>query len=169
MQKKKSLILQRLLFVSRVELEGIEPSSAQGNHMLSTCLFQPSIFEVWQDLDHQPYPYPLKFHPDGEAHHRLFPIYLHRLTLRFGTTSLERCLVPSPCDGIKPVIYCTSIRQRERNCFRQLNFMSTMIMEIADESPRAYVPFHLAVKSMSTPRLRRYFDAKISISPQITK
>ena len=46
MQKKKSLILQRLLFVSRVELEGIEPSSAQGNHMLSTCLFQPSIFEV---------------------------------------------------------------------------------------------------------------------------
>lgn len=40
-KKKKSLILQRLLFVSRVELEGIEPSSAQGNHMLSTCLFQP--------------------------------------------------------------------------------------------------------------------------------
>ena len=30
----------------RVELEGIEPSSAQGNHTLSTCLFQPSIFEV---------------------------------------------------------------------------------------------------------------------------
>ena len=52
----------------------------------------------------------------------LFPIYLHRWTLRFGTTSLERCLVPSPCDGIKPVIYCSSIRQRERNCFRQLNF-----------------------------------------------
>ena len=44
-----------------------------------------------------------------------------------------------------------------------------MIMEIADESPRAYVPFRLAVKSMSTPRLRRYVDAKISISPQITK
>ena len=30
----------------RVELEGIEPSSAQGNHTLSTCLFQPLIFEV---------------------------------------------------------------------------------------------------------------------------
>ena len=55
---------------------------------------------------------------------RLFPIYLHRLILRFGTTSLERCLVPSSDDGIKPVIYCTSIRQRERNCFRQLNFCS---------------------------------------------
>ena len=44
-----------------------------------------------------------------------------------------------------------------------------MIMEIADESPRAYVPFHLAVKSMSTPRLRRYVDAKLSISLLIAK
>ncbi len=26
-----------------VELEGIEPSSKQGNHTLSTCLFQPSF------------------------------------------------------------------------------------------------------------------------------
>lgn len=64
--------------------------------------------------------------PKASSRHRglsrLFPIYLHRLTLRFGTTSLERCLVPSPCNGIKPVIYCTSIRQRERNCFRQLIF-----------------------------------------------
>ena len=55
---------------------------------------------------------------------KLFPIYLHRLTLRFGTTSLERCLVPSPCDGIKPVIYYASIRQRERSFFRQLIFCS---------------------------------------------
>ena len=55
---------------------------------------------------------------------RLFPIYLHRWTLRFGTTSLERCLVPSPCDGIKPVIYYASIRQRERSFFRQLIFCS---------------------------------------------
>ena len=59
------------LFVE-VELEGIEPSSAQGNHMLSTCLFQTSIFEVWQDLDYQPYPYPLKFHPGNEAYPNYF-------------------------------------------------------------------------------------------------
>ena len=51
----------------------------------------------------------------------LFPIYLHRLILRFGTTSLEQCLVLPPCGGIK-LIYCASIKQRERNCFRQLNF-----------------------------------------------
>ena len=51
---------------------------------------------------------------------KLFPIYLHRFTLRFGTSSLERCLVLSPSDWIEPVIYCTSIRQRERSFFRQL-------------------------------------------------
>ena len=28
-----------------VELEGVEPSSKQGNHTLSTRLFQPSVFE----------------------------------------------------------------------------------------------------------------------------
>ena len=39
----------------------------------------------------------------------------------FGTTASERCLVPSPSDGIKPKTYCASVRQRERNFFRQLN------------------------------------------------
>ena len=43
--KKKQLKIS-CFFAYRVELEGIEPSSAQGNHTLSTCLFQPSIFEV---------------------------------------------------------------------------------------------------------------------------
>ena len=36
-----------------VELEGVEPSSKQGNHTLSTRLFQPLVFEQQQDLDHQ--------------------------------------------------------------------------------------------------------------------
>ena len=152
-----------------MELAGVEPASAQGNHTLSTRLFQTLIFVLRQDLNHQPQPYPLKFHTGIKAYlcYSRFPSTA--TSIRFGKTSMERCLVLLPGSWIKPVIYCTSIRQRERNCFRQLNFMSTMIMEIADESPRAYVPFHLAVKSMSTPRLRRYLDAKISISPQITK
>ena len=68
------IITQRshLLWVAslrKVELEGVEPSSKQGNNTLSTRLFQPLIFELWQDLDHQPQPYPLKFHQGGEAHH----------------------------------------------------------------------------------------------------
>ena len=44
-----------------VELAGIEPASAQGNHTLSTCLFQTLVFEHRQDLDHQSMPYPLNF------------------------------------------------------------------------------------------------------------
>ncbi len=39
-----------------VELEGIEPSSKQGNPVLSTRLFQPSIVGERQDLDHQSQP-----------------------------------------------------------------------------------------------------------------
>ncbi len=106
---------------SNVELVGFEPTSKQGNHTLSTRLFRPSVFVLQQDPDHQLQPYPLKFHPGDEARPRLFPIYLHRLVLRFGTTSLERCLVLASNAGIKPIYY-TSIRQRERSCFRQLNF-----------------------------------------------
>ena len=44
-----------------VELEGIEPSSKRGNHMLSTCLSLPSVFVRKQDQSHQLAPYPLKF------------------------------------------------------------------------------------------------------------
>jgi hypothetical protein len=57
MKKKCRVHLEKdgpALFL-RVELEGIDPSSAQENHMHSTCLFLPSIFEVWQDLEHQQY------------------------------------------------------------------------------------------------------------------
>ena len=55
------------LFGINVELEGVEPSSKQGNHTLSTCLFQPLVFERRQDLDHQPSPYPQNFHQPIEA------------------------------------------------------------------------------------------------------
>ena len=33
-----------------------------------------------------------------------------------------RCLVPATVAGIKPVTYCTSVRQQERSYFRQLSF-----------------------------------------------
>ena len=58
-------IIDNYLFV---ELVGFEPTSKQGNHMLSTCLFQPSVFVLRQDLDHQSQPYPLKLHPCTEAY-----------------------------------------------------------------------------------------------------
>lgn len=40
--KKKPLIFSGFL-INRVELEGVEPSSKQGNHTLSTCLFWSSF------------------------------------------------------------------------------------------------------------------------------
>ena len=39
-----------------VDLEGVEPSSKRGSHMLSTCLSLPSFFEYRQDQSHQPIP-----------------------------------------------------------------------------------------------------------------
>ena len=81
------------------------------------------IFVIRQDLDHQPYPYPLNLHPPAEASKRLFPMFPAPLYLPDSEQHPEeRCLVPSPSERIKPVIYCTSIRQRERSCFRQLIF-----------------------------------------------
>ena len=43
-----------------VELEGVEPSSKQGNHTLSTRLVIGRVFEHKQDRDHQLMPYPLR-------------------------------------------------------------------------------------------------------------
>lgn len=105
---------------SDVDLVGVEPTSAQGNHTLSTRLFQPSVFVCWQGLNHQPTSYPLNLHQCIEAYTDYFRLNLHRLISGFGTTSSERCLVQLSNSRIKPVTYCTSVRQRERNCFRQL-------------------------------------------------
>ncbi len=83
------------------------------------------VFVLQQDPDHQLQPYLLKLHPTVGAPDGLFPIFLRRLIFRFGTTSSERRLVLLPCRRIKPVNYCTSFRQRERKCFRQLIFRPT--------------------------------------------
>ena len=69
--KSESPVIQknyRTFAFVRVELVGFEPTSKQGNHTLSTCLFWPSVFVTRQDPDHQSRPYPLKLHPCGEAH-----------------------------------------------------------------------------------------------------
>ena len=42
-KKRKTAENQRFIKLS-VELEGVEPSSKQGSHMLSTCLSLPSVF-----------------------------------------------------------------------------------------------------------------------------
>ena len=81
-QKKNNPLEISELFKIVVELEGVEPSSKQGNHTLSTCLFQTAVFVRQQDLDHQLTPYPQKNSPSARGCLRLFPIYLHRCTNR---------------------------------------------------------------------------------------
>ena len=73
-ENKKSAANDAAAFclIDRVELVGFEPTSKQGNHTLSTCLFWPSVFVSRQDPDHQSQPYPLKFHQGDEAHHGYF-------------------------------------------------------------------------------------------------
>ena len=104
-----------------MELEGIEPSSKRGNHMLSTCLSLPSVFVRKQDQSHQLTPYPLNLHHRCEAINSYFRFYCTTISTSFGKTAFGWCLVSAPCAEIKP-IYCASIRQRERSCFRQLIF-----------------------------------------------
>ena len=122
--KSKSPVIQtnyRTFAFVRVELVGFEPTSKQGNHMLSTCLFQPSVFEPQQDLDHQLRPYPLKLHPDTEAYTDYFRFTCTALPSDSEQHPWSDVSFRQPCGGIK-LIYCTSIKQRERSCFRQLNF-----------------------------------------------
>ena len=71
----------------RVELEGVEPSSKQGNHTLSTCLFLPLVFVLQQDQDHQLQPYPLKFHLPHGATADYSRFTCTAWPTRFGTTS----------------------------------------------------------------------------------
>lgn len=111
-----------LIYNVTVELVGFEPTSAQGNHVLSTRLSQPLVFVRRQDLGHPPPPYPLSFHPWRGAAAGYSRFFLHRLASGFGTTSSERCLVAPSHGAIEPVTYYASVRQRERNCFRQLIF-----------------------------------------------
>ena len=122
--KSESPVIQknyRTFAFVRVELVGFEPTSKQGNHMLSTCLFQPSVFVPRQDLDHQSRPYPLKFHPGNEAYPNYFRFTCTALPSDSEQHPWSDVSFRQPCGGIK-LIYCTSIKQRERSCFRQLNF-----------------------------------------------
>ena len=83
--------------------------SKRGNHMLSTCLSLPSVFEHKQDQSHQPMPYPLIFRKSYGEELKLSPILLCRFIKRFGARAFERHLVSTTLAEIK-LIYYTSIK-----------------------------------------------------------
>ena len=49
-------------------------------------------------------------------------------SISLGKRTIGRCLVPATVAGIK-LIYCTSIKQRERSCFRHLNLLMSLFKE----------------------------------------
>ena len=87
---------------------------------------------------------PKSHHAIG-AWHDYSRFTMRRLILRFGTTPLERRLVPSPGDRIKPVIYCTSIRQREHTCCCQLIFWPNGLWSL--QSSLRMLTYHLNLLS----------------------
>ena len=108
-------------------------------------LISAFIFVMQQDLSHQLHPYPLKFHPTAEAQPDYFRFNLRRLISGFGTTSSERRLVLSPCDGIKLIIYCASIKQREHTHCCQLNFRPTCLWRT--QSSLRMLTYHFSLPS----------------------
>ena len=87
------------------------------------------VFVPSQARDYQRRSYPLKLRGPVEAMGSLYPIYLHHLVPepRVGrpggdVSSLQLLR------GLR-LIYCTSIKQRERSCFRHLKFLMSLINE----------------------------------------
>lgn len=76
-----------------------------------------------------------------------------------------RCLVPPPCGRIE-LAYCTSAKQRERSCFRQLIF-AAQIYEMHCSARRAYMTILHAVKTGQPHGLLRRKDTKFFLSADI--
>ena len=81
----------------------------------------------------------------------------------------ERCLVPLPSRGIKPVIYCTSIRQRERTVFRQLIVRPNGLWSI--QPSLRMLTYHLGLLSnpVNPIEMERIQCAKVTHSQETTK
>ena len=99
-----------------------------------------------------------KFHPCIGAYRDYSRFYLRRLIFGFGTTSSERRLVLLPGKRIKPVIYYASIRQRERNFFRQLIFPQLRLWR----EPRSLRVLTYHLNPLSNPVNPRYRFRKIA-------
>ena len=88
----------------------------------------------------------LKISSCTQGRAKLFPIYLHHHIKTLRKNSSWVMSRSNTCVGIK-LIYCTSIKQRERKCFRQLNFRKPRLKCPPSSALHAYIPHRLAVKS----------------------
>ena len=88
----------------------------------------------------------LKISSCTQGRTKLFPIYLHHHIKTLRKNSSWVMSRSNTCVGIK-LIYYTSIKQRERKCFRQLNFRKPRLKCPPSSALHAYIPHRLAVKS----------------------
>ena len=81
----------------------------------------------------------------------------------------ERCLVVLPSRTIKPVIYCTSIRQRERTLFRQLIVRPNGLWSI--QPSLRMLTYHLGLLSnpVNPKIMERIQSAKVVPFPETAK
>jgi len=111
--------------VNKVELAGVEPASKHGDHMPSTCL----VLLDFRDLSaaEQPnkplVPEFLTIRPEQSSGQPRIPCASLSGWIRAGPPG--RRPVPVPCTGIKLKLL-HSLKQRERNCIRQLLFCDTV-------------------------------------------
>ena len=129
-----------------MELEGFEPSSKRGTNVLSTC-----VVADWFSSDVRPgQPNASLASEDFVIGTRLASDYFRYISTAFGISlgkrAIGRCLVSLTVREIK-LIYCASSRQRERSCFRHLNWSMSRLKSIGIVALHACAPLLHAVKA----------------------
>ena len=104
-----------------VEMERFELSSKRGHNMLSTCLFPTWLSAAGRTGTTNLKLISWNLGTPPENRRSQLRIYQHHLVETSRSRAIGWCLVPATVAGIK-LTYCTSVRQRERSYFRQLNF-----------------------------------------------
>ena len=122
-EEQSSFLKRTPKLILIVDQEGIEPSSKQGNNKFSTCLSLLWGFRVaTRPKPPTLQPYLLSVSPRLRSQDVTIPDIIAPLNQDasekelLSDVSFQQSLV-----GIK-LMYYTSIKQRERSCFRQLNF-----------------------------------------------
>ena len=128
-----------------VDLEGVEPSSKQGNNKLSTCLSSLRFSCVGKTKATNPRLILfISFRLQGRP--ELSSIYPHFLIIGLEATAAGKCLVSVPCTGIKfNLLY--SIKQQERSYFRQLVVWDPRFTSRFLNARHAYISVLPAVKT----------------------
>ncbi len=103
-----------------MELEGVEPSSKQGTATLSTCLFRPSFSCYGKTRTTNHCLILLDFGFGARPSNPIPDIFAPPVPSASMNRAMGRCLVSAPSAEMK-LTYYTSVKQRERSYFRQLN------------------------------------------------